>query len=255
MGFLSDNFDFEKFHLSDMWDRLKDDPKRLILGVDPFSTTLWNGILGRDDEPIMNQLGGPMGSGWTGMGSGGVYDRAEAAGVDTGAAIKMHDIAETVAGIWGAAAAGGAIGGIGGGAGGTGGASGGSATGGGVAGGGGGASSSFVGPPEAASGGGGGGFWSDWSNPFGGEGGGFGNMDWSDPNSYMGMMQNMGGMGGGQEQQQPQGPRPMRMTQSSFDPVMPQQQQPFMPGRSTPFGLLMEDDEEARMKAMLGGLL
>ena len=61
------------------WDRIKDDPKRLLLGVDPASTELWNGILGKDDEPIVNFLGGPMGSGWTGMGSGGVYDRAEAA--------------------------------------------------------------------------------------------------------------------------------------------------------------------------------
>ena len=82
----------------------------------------------------------------------------------------------------------------------------------------------------------------------------FGNMDWSDPSTYMDMMGNMP-QGGQQQQQQPQGPRPMRMTQSSFEPMLPNQQLPFMPGRSNPFGLLMEDDEEARMKALLGGLL
>ncbi len=255
MGWLSDNFDFEKFHLSDMWDRIKDDPKRLILGVDPASTELWNTILNRDDEAIMNQLGGPMGSGWAGLGeTGGVYGRAEEAGIDTGAAGGMHDIAETVAMIWGGGAAAQGLGNIGGAA----------EVGGAAAGGGGGAagtaggsgSGAFVGPPEAAGGGGGGGFWSDWSIPFGGEGGGFGNMDWSDPNSYMSMMQGMGGMGGGQPQRQT-GPQfgGMPMTQSSFEPQYPQMPEPFMPSRPNPFGLLMEDDEEARMKAMMGGLL
>jgi hypothetical protein len=211
MGWLSDNFDFEKFHLSDMWDRIKDDPKRLLLGVDPASTEIWNGILGRDDEPIVNFLGGPMGSGWTGMGTGGVYDRAEAEGINTKAAMGMHDVAETVAGIWGGYGAAQGMGG---------------------AFGGGGEGGSSLMPGE----------W-DWMK--GGEGG----FDWQN------MMGQMGGMGGGQQQQGAPPPRGIPRTQSSFDPSYPQPMTPYMPGRSTPFGLLMEDDNEQRMKAMLGGLL
>ena len=82
------------------------------------------------------------------------------------------------------------------------------------------------------------------------------NVNWQDPNTYMGMMGNMGGGGGGQPQRStsPQ-MRGMPMTQSSFDPTYLQMPEPFMPSRSNPFGLLMEDDEEARMKALMGGLL
>jgi len=58
MGFLSDVFNFEKSHLKSLWKGIKDDPKRLILGVDPASTKMWNEILGRNDRALVNQLGG-----------------------------------------------------------------------------------------------------------------------------------------------------------------------------------------------------
>jgi hypothetical protein len=83
----------------------------------------------------------------------------------------------------------------------------------------------------------------DWMNE--GEGG-------FDMQSIMGMM---GGMGGGQQQSAPPPPQGMPQTQSSFEPSYPDPMTPYMPGRSTPFGLLMEDDNEQRMNAMLGGLL
>lgn len=101
MGWLSDNVSFEKFALKDAWDRLRDDPKRMLLGVDPFSTGVWNKALGRDDQPIMNFLGGPMGGDALGIGGGGIYDRAEAEGINTGPAEGMHNIAEVVAAFYG----------------------------------------------------------------------------------------------------------------------------------------------------------
>lgn len=108
MSFFSDAIDFELFHGKDILKRLEDDPKRLILGVDPASTFLWNKILGRDDEPIVNQLGGAMGSGSLGLGDGGgVFDRAEAQGIDTGAGQSMQNIAEVIASFYGAQGLGG----------------------------------------------------------------------------------------------------------------------------------------------------
>jgi hypothetical protein len=55
--------------------------------------------------------------------------------------------------------------------------------------------------------------------------------------------------------QQPPMPQALPQTQSSFDPSYPSAQQPYMPNRQSPFGLLMEDDNEQRMKAQFGGLL
>lgn len=105
MSFLSDALGFEAFHAKDLWNGIKRDPKRLVLGVDPLSTKVWNGILGRKDAPLVDQLGGAYG-GHTisafGNNDGGVYKRAREAGVDTGAGEKMQDIAHVVASIYGA---------------------------------------------------------------------------------------------------------------------------------------------------------
>jgi len=93
MSTLGDIFGFEKFHAGDLWKRLKKDPKRLLLGVDPASTKLWNAALSRDDKPLVDELGGP---------DPGVYGRAEAAGVPTTAGKGMHDIAHVIAAAYGA---------------------------------------------------------------------------------------------------------------------------------------------------------
>jgi len=208
------------FHLGDMWDRIKDDPKRLLLGVDPLSTGMWNMALGRDDEPIMNVLGGPMGSGGLGLGeSGGVYGRAEEAGIDTGAAGGMHDIAEVVASIWGGYGA-----------------------------------AQGLGAAFGAGGGGGGGGAAGGAEG-GAGGGGFGGFDFSDPSTYMNMMGNMGGMGGQQQQQTPPPRMGLPVSQSSFNPAPMGMPEPYMPIRPRPFGLLNEETQQEKMRALMGGLL
>jgi hypothetical protein len=114
MGYLSDTLAFDKFWQKDLWKNLKADPKRLILGVDPASTWAWNKVLGRDDKPLVDQMGGPYdGRVFSyGHGNGEVYDRAQAAGINTAAGSQNHDTAHIVAL---AAMGGGALGGGGGG--------------------------------------------------------------------------------------------------------------------------------------------
>lgn len=99
MSFLSDVLDFEKFHTKDLWERLKDDPKRLLLGVDPWSTKIWNKVLGRDDEPLVDQMGGAYGGQTFSMGNpeGGVYQRAREAGIDTTSGSQLQDLAHVIA--------------------------------------------------------------------------------------------------------------------------------------------------------------
>lgn len=114
MGTLKDVWDFEGVNFGNIWKQIKDDPERLLYGsIDPFSTELWNTILGEDEEPMINQLGGPMGSGWSGLGeNGGVYDMAREKGINTEWSEKSHDVAEVIAAIYGAAGAGDALGGL-----------------------------------------------------------------------------------------------------------------------------------------------
>ena len=102
MGYLSDSLDFEKFFASDLLKGIKKDPKRLVLGVEPASTWAWNKILGRNDQPLVDQMGGPYdGRVFSfGHGNGGVYDRAQAAGIDTDSASMNHDAAHLIAGSY-----------------------------------------------------------------------------------------------------------------------------------------------------------
>lgn len=105
MSFLSSDLGFEAFVGKDFLKGLSKDPKRAFLGVDPLSTKAWNAVLGRKDEPLVDQLGGAYG-GHTisafGNNDGGVYKRARDAGIDTGAGEKMQDAAHIVASIYGA---------------------------------------------------------------------------------------------------------------------------------------------------------
>lgn len=115
MGYLSDALKFETFHTKDLWDRLKKDPKRLVLGVDPWSTKAWNAVLGRDDEPLVDQLGGAYAGHTFSMGEnkdGGVYERARAAGVPTEAGGDLQDAAHVIASMYGAQGLGGAAGNV-----------------------------------------------------------------------------------------------------------------------------------------------
>jgi hypothetical protein len=111
MGWLDDALKFEVSRTKDIFKGIKNDPKRLVLGVDGPSTALWNGILGRDDKPVVGMLGAPTEQN---------YQNAQARGIDTGPARTMNTAAQMVAALYG----GQALGALGAGAGGTGGAGG-----------------------------------------------------------------------------------------------------------------------------------
>lgn len=89
MGVLSNIFDFEKFKLGNMWDKVKENPEQLLLGAgDPFSAKAWGGITGKDYEPLVDQWGGATPDD---------YSKAEAAGVNTRDGRGMHDLAKVIA--------------------------------------------------------------------------------------------------------------------------------------------------------------
>lgn len=107
MGTLSDIGQFERVNLGYMWDKLRDDPERAFIGaIDPFSSWMWGGILGKEYDPVINQLGGPAGGGPLATGNtGGVYQRAQDKGIDTTYSAGSHDIAELIASFYGGAGA------------------------------------------------------------------------------------------------------------------------------------------------------
>jgi hypothetical protein len=102
MSWLGDALGFEAFQIGDMWDKIKDNPEQLFLGAaTPVGAEIWGGILGKDYEPMVDMMGGPYGgSAFSAFGNneGGVYGRAEEAGIDTGGAKGIHDVAHVVSG-------------------------------------------------------------------------------------------------------------------------------------------------------------
>lgn len=123
MSWLGDLGSFEAFNLKGMMNQVKDNPARLLYGsADPFSTGVWNKILGRDDKPLIDQWGGAADH---------RYEEAEEAGINTGAGKTGHGIAKAIASFYAGGAGAGAMGG-----GAAGGASGAGASGAGTAGGG-----------------------------------------------------------------------------------------------------------------------
>lgn len=104
MSKLSDIAGFESFNLKDMWNKVKADPERLFIGaIDPLSTKMWNGITGSNYEPIVDQMGGAYG-GHTfsafGNKDGGVYQRAQDAGINTQTGGQMQDLAHVISAIY-----------------------------------------------------------------------------------------------------------------------------------------------------------
>lgn len=118
MSFLGDVGSFESFNLGEMLNKLGKDPERAFIGAgDPFSSSVWGSILGKDYEPVVDQYGGA---------SADTYDKAKAAGINTGPGATMHGIARAItsafaggagASALGGGAAGGAAGGVSGGTG------------------------------------------------------------------------------------------------------------------------------------------
>ena len=103
---LGDMLKFEGFNLGNMWDKIKDNPARLLYGgIDPASTKVWNKVLGRDDQPLVDQLGGPAADTW---------GKAREAGIDTGTSKTLHGAAHVIAGGYGAGGLAGLMGGLGG---------------------------------------------------------------------------------------------------------------------------------------------
>lgn len=103
MSWFGDLGNFEVFNLKGMANQIKDNPARLLYGsADPFSTKVWNKILGRDDKPLIDQWGGAANH---------RYQEAEDAGINTGAGKTGHGIAKAIASFYTGGAAAGAMGG------------------------------------------------------------------------------------------------------------------------------------------------
>jgi hypothetical protein len=104
MSFLGDVLGFEKFNLKNLWSGIKDNPERLFLGAaDPFSSSMWGKILGKDYDPLVGQMGEPTSA---------TYEGAKKEGIDTGPGKTMHDIAQTLASLYTGKWAGGKLGGL-----------------------------------------------------------------------------------------------------------------------------------------------
>lgn len=111
---IKDILDFELFNLKDMWGKLKDDPERAFIGaIGPWSSKIAGKVTGKDYEPVVDQMGGAYG-GHTlsafGNKDGGVYKRAEEAGIDTKQAGYLQDAAHVLAAYYAAGGAAGSLG-------------------------------------------------------------------------------------------------------------------------------------------------
>lgn len=104
MSFLSDNFDFERFQLSDWWKKAKKNPEQLLLGAGtPFGAKAWGKITGKDYEPFVDAMGGPYGGSTFSVGGstdGGVYGRARDEGINTTPARNSHNVAHAIAAFY-----------------------------------------------------------------------------------------------------------------------------------------------------------
>lgn len=101
MGFFSNLLGFENSFSKNFTKDILKKPTRLLTGIDPGSTKIWNKALGRDDPALVNWFGSPGQK---------YYDQAQAEGIDTDAAGKFHTVADTVAGIYGGSGLAGSLG-------------------------------------------------------------------------------------------------------------------------------------------------
>lgn len=104
MSFLGDVGSFEMFNLGAMGKQVGQNPARLLYGsADPFSTGMWNKVLGTNDKPLVDQWGGAAPQ---------RYEEAQEAGINTGPGKTMHTVAKTIASMFAGGAAGNAAGGL-----------------------------------------------------------------------------------------------------------------------------------------------
>lgn len=94
MSFLSDIFAFEKSALKDNLSNLRKNPERILIGAgDPITSKVWGTALGKDYEPLVDQMGGAPQQ---------AYDKAEAKGINTGPGKDMHMLARAIASYYAA---------------------------------------------------------------------------------------------------------------------------------------------------------
>lgn len=91
-GMFGDIFDFEKSAMGDRKNLLKKDPWRIPLGImDEGGTKIWNTVLGKDMEPVVDYWGGTTKQN---------VANAKAKGINTGPGEGMHNIARTIASLF-----------------------------------------------------------------------------------------------------------------------------------------------------------
>lgn len=102
MSFFGDVFQYEKELLGDRWDAIKEHPERAFLGaLDQGGTRAWNAVLHKDWKPQTDWWGGPTGY---------QVSNIESKGINTGPGNTMHNIARTIASMYGLSALGSAAG-------------------------------------------------------------------------------------------------------------------------------------------------
>lgn len=88
---------FEAFNAGHMLNKAAKNPEQLLLGAaDPLGAKLWGGITGKEYSPIVNEWGGATED---------AYKAAEAKGINTAAGRGMHNVAQSIAGIYAGGAA------------------------------------------------------------------------------------------------------------------------------------------------------
>ena len=99
---IKDIFKFEGFNGKHILKDLGKHPWRAVTGIDPLSTGAWNKVLGRHDQPLVDQMGGAYGGhviSAFGNKDGGVYADAQKAGIDTKSGGQMQDAAHVIAAL------------------------------------------------------------------------------------------------------------------------------------------------------------
>lgn len=92
MSWIGDVFDFEKFNLGNIGKKIAKNPEQLLIGAgDPLTAGVWNGVLGTDYKPLVNEWGGATDD---------TYQKAQENGINTGPGKSMHSLAQGIAGLF-----------------------------------------------------------------------------------------------------------------------------------------------------------
>lgn len=104
MSFLGNVLDFEGFNLKNIGKKIAKNPEQLLIGAgDPLTAGVWNGVLGTDYKPLVNEWGGATDE---------TYQKAQDAGINTGPGKSMHGVAQGIAGLFAGSYGAGKLGGL-----------------------------------------------------------------------------------------------------------------------------------------------